>query len=97
MSTKHTPGPRSIAYGGPEMKALQRSAKHRHTSDGGVTECFGDGRGVLQVRHPSKRNREPAAVVYEPGCTNLFGNPFVYSDFFLPEELARAAATGSTT
>ena len=73
---------RPIRYAGPENQYRECNAIHRHHADG--WNFWGDGRHVLVV--VKGRKSIICEVVGEDGLTSL-GDPFLYSNFFLPEEL----------
>lgn len=79
-------GPREIPYSGIEMREFNRIHLHR-----GDQPCWGDGKRVLKVVPPQRAYPRGTAFLYEPGHTE-----FVYDDFFLPEELGRAAIAKAT-
>lgn len=85
-----------IEYGSKFVTEFKRVAKHVHVIDGGHSECWGDGNRVLRLIHRSRRNKQPQAWLYEPGCTNDFNEAFNYADYFLPEDI-RAGRSGVLT
>lgn len=72
---------RYVRIGGAEYHRRKATAKHVHDGD---AMYYGDGVTVMVV---SWRRSSMFARIYGPGGTNAFGDPFKYTDYFLPEEL----------
>lgn len=80
-----------LRYASQEVRDFRKTCKHAHSYGGGTVEVWGDGAKVLRVAAPSIRNPGGVACLLGPDGLNEWGEPFAYSDYFLPEELARAA------
>lgn len=72
---------RRIQFGGFEHQQREITARDFHQSEGPVT-VWGNGATVMKV---SKARRPFVEVIGEDGL-NEFGKPFVYGDYFHPEE-----------
>lgn len=73
---------RRIKWGSFEHQQREIYAEHVHVN-GGYT-FFGDGRLVMCVC----KGRKPFVEVIGEDGRNVLGEEFVYSNFFLPEEMA---------
>ena len=80
-----------LRYASQEVRDFRKTCKHVH-SYGDSSEAYGDGSRVLKVAHPSIRHPQGIACLLGPDGVNEWGEPFAYSDYFLPEELSREAA-----
>lgn len=77
--------PRKIPYQGIEMQDFNRIHLNRAEQP-----CWGDGKRVLKIIPPQRNCPDGCAYLFEPGCHNGLGEPFVYTDYFLPEDLKAA-------
>ena len=73
------------------IRAFKEIARHLHVTDGGCIESWGDGKRVMQLRHPCRRNAVGAAIIFSSGDTNLLGDPFFYRNYFISLKDARIA------
>jgi len=76
--------PRRIRLGSLEHQVREIHARDSHYGEGAFA-YYGNGTTVLVV---NLRARPPICEVIGEDGTREDGEPFVYSDYFLPEELA---------
>ena len=72
---------RGIRYGGAEHQSREIHASDEHHAEG--WSFYGNGETVLVVRKCAKRGRPICDVIGENGLDE-FGEPFVYTHYFLP-------------
>lgn len=73
---------RRIPFGGFEHQQREINARDFHQSEGPVV-IWGNGETVMRV---TKAQKPFVEIIGEDGF-NAFGEPFVYGEYFLPEEL----------